>query len=406
MAFLDVFRKLFGGNKPKSSKKKSPAAPQPPQAEEPAIQAPQAEAQVILPTPQPEVVPQSPAQILAITCIGQSHIKQGTVCQDSSLCHQGRNFRVIAVSDGHGSSAFPRSDRGSQLACRIALEVCSEFAEKELPPDREQAAKALCSELLQRWKTAVLADHASDPFSEAELETVSEKYRGLYQIGSHVEHAYGATVIAVVESAAGILALRCGDGECVAIDDRGDFSRPIPWNDKCDVNVTTSLCDPDALEEFRWVWLDTAPAAIWIGTDGVDNSYPDPADLNEFYANLSTRALEQGCNRVLQELQQFLPVLTQRCSQDDLSVAAMLDQTALTAARDRLCAYLELRRTLRQKEELQRRLRSTQRTLQNKAQKLAQNAGDPAALEAEIAALREEESRLAASLAQLQQEET
>ena len=386
MAILDFFRKLFGSSKPKNDPKAASAEPEPPKTDEPA---PQNEHE-----PVQEPVPEAPSQLLAITCIGQSHIKHGTPCQDSSLCYQGNAFRMIAVSDGHGSTSCPRSDRGSRLACRIAQEVFTEFAETVSLQNRDTAARDLCAEICRRWKAAVLSDYENEPFSEAELEKVSEKYLAHYQSGRQGQHAYGATLIAAVESAAGILAIRCGDGECIAIDSQGRFSRPIPWNDKCDVNVTTSLCDTDAVEEFRWAWLEEMPAALWISTDGVDNSYPDPADLQEFYANLSVRALEQGCAAVTEELQSFLPMLTQRCSQDDLSVAAMVEPSALAAARDRLYTHVELRGALRQQSELQRRLKVIARTLREKESKPAPDD----ALQQEISALRAEEIKLTDAL--------
>ena len=217
-----------------------------------------------------------------------------------------------------------------------------------------------------------------------------------------MEHAYGATLIAVLEAPFGTLALRCGDGECIAIDAQGNFSRPIPWNDKCDVNVTTSLCDTDAIEEFRWVWLDEPMAAIWIGTDGVDNSYPRPEDLDEFYANLSTRVWEQGCDHVIQDLQEFLPVLTQRCSQDDISVAAMIDPGILATAQKRLHNYVELCQALREQDALRRRIKMNDRAVQGKERELANGTGSPEALYREICTLREEASRLNQELSALE----
>lgn len=387
MAMFDIFRKLFSQLKPQR-KVKDPAVVAAP-VDDPDIPVPPESA------PNQEAAP----EVLAITCIGHSHIKHGTVCQDSSLCHHEKNFRLIAVSDGHGSASFPRSDRGSALACSVARQVCAEFSQGEFPQDREQAARDLCDTIQTRWKQAVLADYAQDPFDEATLEGVSEKYREHYRAGRHAEHAYGATLIAVLETPAGTLAIRCGDGECITIDAQGNFSRPIPWNDKCDVNVTTSLCDADAIDEFRWVWLDEPMAAIWIGTDGVDNSYPRPEDLDEFYANLSTRIWEQGCDHVVQDLQQFLPVLTQRCSQDDISIAAMVNQDVLANAHKRLHAYVELRQALRELEELHRRVKLNSRALREKEQALEREGSSREALYQEICTFREEEAKLNSALA-------
>lgn len=349
----------------------------------------------------PAGIPAFGGALLAVTCIGQSHIKHGTVCQDSSLCYEGENFRLIAVSDGHGSSSFPRSERGSRAACRAALEACKAFAPWGVPEDREQGARRLCSDILARWTEIVLADYAAEPFSEEVLEGVSEKYREHYRCGRHVEHAYGATLIAALELEGKVLAIRCGDGECITIDGQGRFATPIPWNEKCDVNVTTSLCDRDAIDEFRWVWLEEYPAAIWMGTDGVDNSYSVPEDLEEFYANLSVTAMDGGADRVREKLEQFLPMLTQRCSQDDLSVAGLWNTAGLTTAREALSTRLELRQAIRDCGEIQRRIKLTNRILEEKEKELAKT--EPAACSAilrEMDTFRQEAETLKQKLAE------
>ena len=55
----------------------------------------------------------------ARTSIGFSHISSKKPCQDYSLQFQNDVASVIVVSDGHGSSNFTRSDRGSKFACEV-----------------------------------------------------------------------------------------------------------------------------------------------------------------------------------------------------------------------------------------------------------------------------------------------
>lgn len=380
---IELFRRLLGLGR--SAHRAEPAvSPEEEPAPAPASQ----------PEEVPEVRPFTADDLLAVTCIGYSHIKHGTVCQDSSLLHRGEGWRLVAVSDGHGSSSFPRSDRGSRIACRVAREACEDFV-RRTPTHREEDARALCTDMVARWHRAVLADWQAHPFTPAELEGVSDKYRDHYRAGRQVEHAYGATLIAVLDTGAGVLALRCGDGECVAVDVWGEMTRPIPWNDKCDVNVTTSLCDAAAAEEFRWVWLDRMPAAIWIGTDGVDNSYPVAEQLDEFYANLSLRACEEGCGAVQAELERFLPVLTQRCSQDDVSVAGMVDVAGLALAKHCLAQRLERHKALREQEERRRQLKALERKIKETQQALARTDGADEPLQNALAQLRRDYDRLA-----------
>ena len=57
---------------------------------------------------------------------GNRHYKEGIACQDSNSYDPDDNidspFKIIAISDGHGSRLYCRSDIGSKLAVRIAKE--------------------------------------------------------------------------------------------------------------------------------------------------------------------------------------------------------------------------------------------------------------------------------------------
>ena len=58
---------------------------------------------------------------------GKTHVDRGVVCQDYSDTFSDESNAVIAVSDGHGSENFVRSDRGSKYACEAALEAATDF---------------------------------------------------------------------------------------------------------------------------------------------------------------------------------------------------------------------------------------------------------------------------------------
>ena len=57
--------------------------------------------------------------ISAIT-IGQSHIDNGTECQDSAILDFNDKYVMGAVADGHGSKKHFRSAKGSQFAVEAA----------------------------------------------------------------------------------------------------------------------------------------------------------------------------------------------------------------------------------------------------------------------------------------------
>ena len=63
----------------------------------------------------------------AHSCIGESHIKKGTVCQDSSLCVSNSRYTFAASADGHGSACYLRTDIGSEYAVDCAQSCVDEF---------------------------------------------------------------------------------------------------------------------------------------------------------------------------------------------------------------------------------------------------------------------------------------
>ncbi len=97
---------------------------------------------------------------LCCTRTGASHRRRGVVCQDASGWHcfqdrQGELVQLMAVADGHGGARYGRSDVGSWLACRTALNTARQLfqsqaigAARPLPPWR--AAAELSSPLLRQ----------------------------------------------------------------------------------------------------------------------------------------------------------------------------------------------------------------------------------------------------------------
>ncbi len=73
---------------------------------------------------------------LCCTRPGASHRRKGVVCQDASGWHcfqdrQGELVQVMAVADGHGGARYGRSDVGSWLACRTALNTARQLFQSQ-----------------------------------------------------------------------------------------------------------------------------------------------------------------------------------------------------------------------------------------------------------------------------------
>ncbi len=270
--------------------------------------------------------------------IGASHIKEGKVCQDFSFSGKGSDYAVAIVCDGHGGNKYFRSDRGSRLAAEQSQEAIREFMKNRFANPKQGGKMAdtilsnpytylnqLSANIIYRWREAISADFLQDPFTEAEKSILTPKeLTGLLSEEGWVS-AYGTTMIAVIRAKEFWFGLHIGDGKCVAVDSAGEYSQPIPWDDKCFLNQTTSLCDEQALSRFRYFFSkENLPVAILIASDGVDDTFGTDETLHGFYKTVLLLLSEKGMSEGLAELRAYLPQLSSKGSQDDVSIAGIL----------------------------------------------------------------------------------
>lgn len=268
----------------------------------------------------------------AVTKIGNNHLKINKVCEDASDNYDDEYAHICVVADGHGSDNYPRTDRGSKYAVDAAIKCIREFVKNAIPEqvhnekrDHYPLLRLLAASILWEWYQSVEEDYKRDALDSSELENVSEKYRNRYLSGEKLEKAYGTTLIAFVVSEKYSFGLQIGDGKCVAVDQKGEFFEPIPLHEACQLNVTTSICDSDAIDEFQFCVLSEVPAAVFCGTDGIDDSYSDTEELYALYRSILCIIAEHGVEIGKNEIEEYLPILTKRGSGDDVSIASIID---------------------------------------------------------------------------------
>lgn len=276
------------------------------------------------------------------TSIGHNHIRGNKVCEDASGSYTSDTMAIAVVADGHGSDNYPRTERGSRFAVQAAMNCVKEFMERialdELTYEKNHPTifAQLSKSILSAWHTFVEDDCIEDPFSDSELAVAADKYKKYYQSGESVAKAYGTTLIIIGATKEYWFGLHIGDGKCVSIDMKGNFSQPIPWDDNCHSNITTSICDSDASGEFRYFVSKEIPLAVFIGTDGIDDSYSGNDELDSFYRSVLTIFGEHGFEVGCDEVEKYLPTLSQRGSGDDVSIAAILNIEKIAASVDLL----------------------------------------------------------------------
>lgn len=293
---------------------------------------------------------------------GYNHIKSDKVCQDSSGHYSDDSMAIVVIADGHGSDNYPRTDRGSSFAVEATITAIREFVKTvedsniDISVDSESYLEQLTKNILANWYEAVEADLEKDPFSEEEMSKVSYKYKKRYMSGQRQEKAYGTTLIAACQTKNYWFGLQIGDGKCVCISQDGSMSEPIPWDEACQANITTSICDSEAIEEFRYCFMSECPVATLMGTDGIDDSYANSEEMYVLYRSILAIFAEYGRETGESEIQAFLPRLSRKGSGDDVSIAGIVSAKLSTTFIEVLKAQCEYANAKVYREQVDREL--------------------------------------------------
>ena len=313
-------------------------------------------------------------------CPGESHKSTNKPCQDCAYAEDSEQLSMAIVSDGHGGERYFRSQIGSQIAVDVTKEAIRFFVENmeqasftsknkrsvfddaqfteyssAIATEQQEHTNAhkaltwLFSHIITQWNLAIAKHARENDLNDWEKEHVEQKYIDEFLAMRDTEDAsfektYGCTLMAYAQTPGYWFAFHLGDGKCVSMriaDGQLVCEQPIPWDEKCFLNKTTSLCDSNALEEFRYCYQGNGefPRAIFLGSDGIDDSYGDGEILNNFYIQLFKIIIRKGYDMALKELKKSLPIISQRGSKDDMSVACVYDDSALNAMHQFLTTY-------------------------------------------------------------------
>ena len=288
----------------------------------------------------------------SITVQGISHIKQGKVCQDSSYRYEDASMCITAVADGHGDDNCFRSETGASYAISCAVSGIIEFVNinnplfsnnpsinnlnSHLPDNWKKAIQQLIKHIIASWQIKIEEDFKCHRFSPQELSLVDDKHRKNYELGINIHKAYGSTLIVCVITPHYWLGIHIGDGRFTVLNQDGNFSQPVPWDDKCYLNVTTSICDDDAFERARFHFSLNAeippPIAVFLCTDGLDDNYP--VDENEkhlfrLYRTIALTFAEDGFEATRNQLADLINSFATKGKGDDTSIAGCIDMDSL-----------------------------------------------------------------------------
>ena len=307
-------------------------------------------------------------------CQGESHKSTDKACQDCAYAESSENLSMAIVCDGHGGERYFRSRYGAKLAVEITKKAIHDFVgsmeelsltkskigarsvfdgepfktysaatatDSQVTSKAHKALMWLFSSIISQWNDAIAKDAKDRDLDEWELKHVEQKYKDEFlaereKKDATFEKTYGCTLMAYVQTPEYWFAFHLGDGKCVFMqieDGKLVCKQSIPWDDRCFLNKTTSLCDSQALEEFRYCYQGNGefPRAVFLGSDGLDDSYGDGDNLHNFYIEVFKMIIKKGEVATLKELRKSLPLISKVGSKDDMSVACVYDDTALLA---------------------------------------------------------------------------
>lgn len=305
---------------------------------------------------------------LNFSCQGESHIATGKVCQDYSYSKVYENGNAIAiVCDGHGGKRYFRSDIGAKIAAEVAERKVSAFIEeagfsllKDTPftqcvtiseqitnqdfdktSNIERAFRQLFGSIIYEWNAQVLEHANQTPISETEKEGLEERWIKEFESKDNLEKVYGCTLLLCAYTPQFWFAFQIGDGKCFACDENGNWSEPIPWDERCFLNKTTSICDSSAIDEFRYCYDGTGnfPIAVILGSDGIDDSFGAEENQANFYVQILKSIAKSGIEATLSEIKSTLPQLSKIGSQDDMSIAMFFDAEKVSMAVPKLIEW-------------------------------------------------------------------
>lgn len=292
------------------------------------------------------------------SCQGESHKADDKPCQDASFSTVYDDGLAIAiVCDGHGGERYFRSDVGSRMATEVIRDSVKTFVEnadnsmfigqpftaeeaitseevikKQKPVDK--AFRQLFSSIIYQWNQKIAEHAANTAVSEWEQEHVPQKYLEELHTSETFEKLYGCTLMVYVQTPDYWFAFHLGDGKCVSFHQEGVlWQMPIPWDERCFLNKTTSLCDSNAINEFRYCYEGDGkfPMAVFLGSDGMDDSFGEDPNLVNFYIQVVKMLVTEGKEATIKSIESDLPQLSKIGSKDDMSVAFIYNIDELKA---------------------------------------------------------------------------
>ncbi|MGI8435012.1 MAG: protein phosphatase 2C domain-containing protein [Nocardioidaceae bacterium] len=279
---------------------------------------------------------------------GSAHIRRNAPNEDATWTSRPGTIAAVAVADGHGDLACPRSGRGAIAAARIAVHVLMDTATRGFPADTDAILDLLRTRIvrliLEEWQEFVQNDAAAEPFTRREMSALLRLDMGdeldvadpsrLTDVKNYSEdldalttaRAYGTTLVAALATQGLILVVQVGDGEAGVAFSDGTSLVPVP-DDGPVGQATISLAMADAAGLARVAVLPTTSretvSAVWVCSDGFSGAQADSTWRDLVAQQLLEQLAADGPQAVADKLSGWLAPAADTAG-DDTSMAILL----------------------------------------------------------------------------------
>jgi len=209
---------------------------------------------------------------------------------------------VLAVADGHGSAAHPRSHIGAEQAIRAFLQGAAAFhasIKTGEPPSKvkARAEEDLPRNLVRAWQQRVTAHVEENPDDGQDR-------------GAALAVLYGTTLIGVLITGTLVVGWQLGDGDLCFIEADGEITTPLRRDVDSLGDETDSLCSGNAQLLMRTCWRrgdgTGQPVLVAVSTDGLSKSFVSFDSFKEFLSGLHGRLRTDGTAKVQEEIPGWL----------------------------------------------------------------------------------------------------
>ena len=181
--------------------------------------------------------------------------------------------------------------------------------------------------IVNGWNEKIDRHFDENPLTSQEKLLAGERLCR-YEKRDGIEKMYGTTLIGGLLTTDFLVLIQQGDGHAVTFDKDGNAYDPVPVDEDCVANVTTSMCDDNAVLKMRHVVFDLNKVSIlacFLGTDGVEDSFSSMKSTHVFYSDVIREYFNRTDDQTFStKFDATLSELSEKGSGDDVSVAAIV----------------------------------------------------------------------------------